>query len=120
MTGKLPPYAKQAIKRKDWPQQRCIWVYMGWSKYRPHYEGAVLMGANPANINVVIPDDETPNAFRWDWVGGRDVVIIGKNDQEPRIDQLTPLLALAGTEQITWLASSNIIPIRVARREAAA
>lgn len=78
------------------------------------------MGASSMSINVVVPEDKSPTQFRWDWVEGRSVVIVGHNKHEARIDQLTPLLAASGTEEITWLASSQIIPIYIARRGLAA
>jgi len=117
---RLPPYAKQAINRADWPQISQLRVYMSWEEYRPHYVGKILMGASSLSVNVVVPEDESPAQFRWDWVEGRSVVIVGHDKQEPRIDQLTPLLAATSTEEITWLATRHIIPIHIARREIAA
>ena len=117
MNLKLPPYAKQAISRSDWHEQSCIWIYMGWGQYRTHYEGPVQMGAHPASINVVIPEDESPLSFDWGWVDGRSVVLVGWDQHEERVDELVSLLAEAGTDEVTWLASKQIVPVRIARRE---
>lgn len=111
---KLPPYA--ARLPLDHTKVCSIFVSAGASAWSRGRAWATEAGRRPF---FVVPPNEDPTTFRWDFVKGHEAIILWDSLPKPALDQIAIALALGGAIRVVAVGGGRIMRYQIQHRAAA-